>query len=654
MQTVVADPAPAALRPEGDLREAAVHSLITGELLKSAFERAPEPRLVVDPVTDTILRANAAACAIYALTPDELHRRRFSSLYGESRGELLVFTGEAIERGHAWSRDLVLRRPDGSQMNLEHSLVACPQRDRLCLLLSILDLTRLRNRTIDNEANSYHRQGLEEWRRAERFFREIERENQMILSAAGEGIYGVNADGITTFVNPAAEEMLGWGAGELVGKEMHSIIHHTRSDGSRYPDAHCPIYNAFREGMVNTVDDEVFWRKDGRALRVEYTSTPIVDEGAVVGAVIVFRDISERKVQEEKLRQALEENAALRERLEKENAYLQEEILTHANHHEIMGKSAAVKKILQQIDLVAPTDASVLVTGESGTGKELVARAIHQASQRRDRPLIRVNCAAIPRELFESEFFGHVRGAFTGALRDRVGRFELADGGTIFLDEVGEIPLDLQSKLLRVLQDRRFERLGEDKTREVDIRLIAATNRDLKREVAAGRFREDLYFRLNVFPIECTPLRERGDDIPVLAEHFLKTTSARLNLKKPTLTNANIETLAAYSWPGNARELQNIIERAVILARQGRLDLHLPGDGPAAPRERPQRSRPGEGEVLTVRQMADLERENIQRALKAAEGRVAGEKGAAALLAMKPTTLYSRIKALGLDARRGS
>jgi transcriptional regulator with GAF, ATPase, and Fis domain len=239
-------------------------------------------------------------------------------------------------------------------------------------------------------------------------------------------------------------------------------------------------------------------------------------------------------------------------------------------------------------------------------------------------------------------------------LRDRVGRFELADGGTIFLDEVGEIPLDLQSKLLRVLQDRRFERLGEDKTREVDIRLIAATNRDLKREVAAGRFREDLYFRLNVFPIECTPLRERGDDIPVLAEHFLKTTSARLNLKKPTLTNANIETLAAYSWPGNARELQNIIERAVILARQGRLDFHLPGDGPAAPRERPQRSRPGEGEVLTVRQMADLERENIQRALKAAEGRVAGEKGAAALLAMKPTTLYSRIKALGLDARRGS
>ncbi|MGF1592468.1 MAG: sigma 54-interacting transcriptional regulator [Kiloniellaceae bacterium] len=653
-------------RPLSDARETATghanqsptaQSLAAGEALKAAFDRAPEPRLVIDPFSDAILRANKAACAIYALTQDELLKRRFSSLYGESRGELLVFTEEAMDRGHAWSRDLVLRRPDGSPMNLEHSLIACPQRDRLCLLLSILDLTLLRYRTIDDEANSYHRQGLEEWRRAERFFREIERENQMILSAAGEGIYGLNADGITTFVNPAAEAMLGWRADELVGKEMHALIHHTRHDGSHYPNAHCPIYNAFRDGMVNTVDDEVFWRKDGKPLRVEYTSTPIVDDGAVVGAVIVFRDIAERKQQEETLRHALEENAALRERLEKENAYLQEEILTHAHHHEIIGKSAATKKILQQIDLVAPTDASVLVTGESGTGKELVARAIHQASARRDRPLIRVNCAAIPRELFESEFFGHVKGAFTGALRDRVGRFELADGGTIFLDEVGEIPLDLQAKLLRVLQDRRFERVGEDNTREVDIRLIAATNRDLKQEVAAGRFREDLYFRLNVFPIECTPLRERGDDIPILAEHFLKTTAARLNLPKPTLTNANIETLGNYAWPGNARELQNVIERAVILARHGRLSFHLPSSGgeesrPA--RNKPDRTPADDGEVLTVRQMAAFERENIERALKVAGGKVAGKDGAAALLDLKPTTLYSKIKALGIGDRRQS
>jgi hydrogenase-4 transcriptional activator len=643
----------------GNQLPAVAQNPVTTELLKAAFDRAPEPRLLIDPVGDSVLRANRAACAIYALTADELLKRRISSLYADSLGELLVFTEEAIDRGHAWSRDLVLRRPDGTPMNLEHSLIACPQRDRLCLQLSILDLTPLRYRTIDDEANSYHRQGLEEWRRAERFFREIERENQMILAAAGEGIYGVNADGITTFVNPAAEAMLGWRAEDLVGKEMHALIHHTRPDGSRYPNAYCPIYNAFREGMVNVVDDEVFWRKDGKPLRVEYTSTPILDDGAVVGAVIVFRDIAERKQQEETLRQALEENAALRERLEKENAYLQEEILTHANHHEIIGKSGAVKKTLQQIDLVAPTDASVLVTGESGTGKELVARAIHQASARRDRPLIRVNCAAIPRELFESEFFGHAKGAFTGALRDRVGRFELADGGTIFLDEVGEIPLDLQAKLLRVLQDRRFERVGEDKTREVDIRLIAATNRDLKQEVTAGRFREDLYFRLNVFPIECTPLRERGDDIPILAEHFLKTTAARLNMPKPTLTNANIEALAGYAWPGNARELQNVIERAVILARHGRLSFNLPArmaegaaDGQSGPREKPAPALPGDGDILTAGQIAVFERENIERALSAAGGKVSGKTGAAALLGLKPTTLYSKIKALGIADRR--
>ncbi|WP_246116737.1 sigma 54-interacting transcriptional regulator [Denitrobaculum tricleocarpae] len=623
---------------------------MTGELLKTAFANAPEPLLLIDPLNDVILRANKTACAIYALTSDELLKRAFSGLYKECRGELLVVSEEAFERGHAWSRDLVLRRPDGSAMDLEHGFVACKQRDRRYLLVSILDLTSLRYRSIDSEADSYHRQGLDEWRRAERFFREIERENQMILSAAGEGIYGVNADGITTFVNPAAEAMLGWKAEELVGSEMHSMIHHSHADGTCYPNASCPIFNAFREGKINTVDDEVFWRKDGKPLRVEYTSTPIVDDGAMVGAVIVFRDISERKQSEEQLRQALEENAALRERLEKENAYLQEEILTQSNHHEILGNSAAVKKILQQIDLVAPTDASVLITGESGTGKELVARAIHQASDRRDRPLIRVNCAAIPRELFESEFFGHVKGAFTGALRDRVGRFELADGGTIFLDEVGEIPLDLQSKLLRVLQDRRFERLGDEKTREVDIRLIAATNRNLKKEAAAGRFREDLYFRINVFPIECTPLRERSDDIPILAQHFLKTVASRLNLKKLTLTNANIETLRAYAWPGNARELQNVIERAMILARHGRLQFHLPGDTASAGKS--EEAATDEGRILTSKQMSAFEKANIERALLAVGGKVSGTDGAAALLGMKATTLYSKIKNMGIGEKR--
>ena len=265
----------------------------------------------------------------------------------------------------------------------------------------------------------------------------------------------------------------------------------------------CPIYAAFRDGAVHQVDGEVFWRKDGTPVWVEYTSTPIRDRGVVVGAVIVFRDVSQRREADEKLHAALAEVDRLRERLELENAYLQEEIRIETNPRGIIGHSEAIQTTLRQVKLVAPTDRPpCMITGESGTGKELIARAIHEASDRRDRPLIRVNCAAIPRELFESEFFGHVKGAFTGAMRDRIGRFELADGGTLFLDEIGEIPLELQGKLLRVLQEGKFERVGEERTRDVDVRMIAATNRDLKQEVQRGRFREDLYFRLNVFPIE--------------------------------------------------------------------------------------------------------------------------------------------------------
>lgn len=619
--------------------------------LRQAFDRAPNPGLIVDPISGVVLRANKAACALFRLPETSITGRTIGQLYPDARGILHVFTEEALHRGHAWTRELELSHPDGKPLRLEHCAVATSWRGRSCIVITIEDLDAFGRRSIDDEANSYHRKGLKEWSRAELYFREIERENQLILAAAGEGIYGVNADGVTTFVNPAAEKMLGYEASELVGHDMHSLIHHHKPDGSVYPPAECPIYNAFRQGTIKTVDDEVFWAKGKRPIRVEYTSTPIFDSGAVVGAVIVFRDISGRKQDEEKLKAALEENARLRERLEMENAYLQEEIRSHTNHYDILGNSTAISNILQQIGLVAPIDANVLITGESGTGKELVARAIHRASPRRERPLIRVNCAAIPRELFESEFFGHVKGAFTGALRNRIGRFELANGGTIFLDEVGEIPFDLQSKLLRVLQDRRFERVGEERTREVDVRVIAATNRDLKEEVAAGRFREDLYFRLHVFPIECTPLRDRPSDIPVLAEHFLKTVCSRLNIEKPKLTNSNIEALKAYSWHGNARELQNVIERAAILARNGRLNFSWPGavsledQAPAAATPEPDRAAE---RIYTAAQMEEFERANIRRALDAANGRVSGKEGAAELLGVKPTTLYSRIRAMGL------
>ncbi len=487
-----------------------------------------------------------------------------------------------------------------------------------------------------------------EWRRVERLFREAERVNQLILTAAGEGIYGVDTEGRTTFANPAAERMLGWSRDDLIGRTVHHMIHHSHADGRHYPVEDCPIYNAFRFAKVNRVEDEVFWRKDGRPIRVEYTSTPILDQGQVQGAVIVFRDITERKENERRLREAVAEVDRLKERLEMENAYLQEEIRTRSAHSEIIGRSAAIARVLEQIALVGPTDANVLIFGESGAGKELVAQAVHADSHRADRPLIRVNCAAIPRELFESEFFGHSKGAFTGAVRDRIGRFELADGGTLFLDEIGEIPLELQGKLLRVLQERSLERVGDERTRQIDVRVIAATNRDLAAEAKAGRFREDLFFRLNVFPIHCAPLRERPEDVPLLAEHFLRQSCERLGIPRPTLTRAAVAELSAYDWPGNARELQNVIERAVILARGGKLVFDLRPRRREGPSAAP--ALPSGDTLLTETDRRRLEEEAILSALSAAGGRVSGPDGAAARLGVKPSTLYSRIRRKGLKA----
>mgnify|MGYP000241766022 CR=1 FL=1 len=628
---------------------------VSDALYQQALASHIHPTLLVHPQSDRIMFANQAAAHLLGRSISDLKSTAMSSLHKGQVPSLVVFSQAALYHGFAWTRGLNLMHADGTEIQLEHEARALHWEGEDYLIIILCDLDARHRRDVDAEADNYLREGIAEWRRAERFFREIERENQLILGAAGEGIYGVNSDGITTFVNPAAERMLGWTAEELVGKEIHSIIHHSHINGDPYHAEHCPIYNAFREGIVRRVDDEVFWRSDGKPIRVEYTSTPIRDHGLVIGAVIVFRDITERKIAEEKLHAALAEVDRLRERLELENAYLQEEILSTNNHHEIIGQSEAINSALKQIDLVAPTDANVLITGESGTGKELIARAIHQASHRRDRVLVRVNCAAIPHELFESEFFGHVRGAFTGAVRDRVGRFELADGGTLFLDEVGEIPLELQGKLLRVLQDQKFERIGEERTREVNVRLLAATNRDLKEEVRLGRFREDLYFRLNVFPIECRPLRERPDDIPPLATHFLRNICQRLNIPQLTLTNGQVRSLMKYDWPGNARELENIIERAAILARDGKLNFDLPepnrretDHGNANP-TRDQAS--PQSAILTEDDRRKHEYDNIIRALETTRGRIFGPDGAAALLNVKPTTLASRIKKLRIDRR---
>ncbi len=617
----------------------------------AVFEAGAEAMLVLDPDANRIVDANGAASRLLGHARDVLIGMAASTLHPGQLPALIVFTQGVQAKGRWWTHTLTPRHGAGRVLSVETVGTVLP--DRL-VLFTLFDLDERRQRQVDREADRHMRAGLSEWQRMERIFRDIERENQLILRAAGEGIYGVNAEGVTTFVNPAAERMLGWAAADLVGRDMHAAVHHTHPDGCHYPHRDCPIYAAFRDGAVHQVDDEVFWRRDGTSFPVEYTSTPIRDRGALVGAVIVFRDVSQRREADERLRHALAEVVSLRERLELENAYLKEEIRAGSHHQGIIGQSPAIEAIRRQIDLVAGTDATVLVTGESGTGKELIARAIHEASRRRGRPLIRVNCAAVPRELFESEFFGHARGSFTGALRDRVGRFELADGGTLFLDEVGEIPLDLQGKLLRVLQERSFERVGEERTRAVDVRLVAATNRDLKEEVRQGRFRGDLYFRLNVFPISATPLRERPEDIPLIAQHMLTGAAHRLGVPEPRLTEGDVRRLIRYGWPGNVRELENVIERGVILAQRGRLRLDL-SEGEAEESTlgetaaRPDHAVASSGHPpRSEAERRARDRSEIVEALALCDGKVFGPGGAAELLGIRPTTLASRIKSHGI------
>jgi transcriptional regulator with GAF, ATPase, and Fis domain/ligand-binding sensor domain-containing protein len=347
--------------------------------------------------------------------------------------------------------------------------------------------------------------------------------------------------------------------------------------------------------------------------------------------------VQEKIAAAQALQNALAEVERLKNRLYSENVYLQDEIKLEHNFTDIISRSQALKKILSKVEKVADTDATVLILGESGTGKELLARAVHNLSNRRDRPLVKVNCATLPANLIESELFGHEKGAFTGAISRKIGRFELADGGTIFLDEIGELPPELQAKLLRVLQEGEFERVGGQQTIAVDTRIMAATNRDLKEEIAHGRFREDLYYRLHVFPITIPPLRERLEDIPLLIHHFVKKYSAKSGKKIETVSQNVIETLQAYDWPGNVRELENVIERAVIVSqgKQLKLDDWLPHHSIAS----------DEASVVTL---DDMERNHIIKTLKMTQWRISGERGAAKILNIKPTTLRSRMEKLGI------
>jgi formate hydrogenlyase transcriptional activator len=650
---------------------------------------------------------------------------------------------------------------------------------------------------------------------AEDALHSVEGRVHLILDSATEGIFGCDANGTCLFCNPSAARMLGYSdPQELIAKNMHTLEHHTRKDGTPYPLEECPIYVGFKKGESVHRDDEVFWRKDGTSFPVEYWSNPVVREGETTGAVITFIDITERKQTEEVLRKSEERNRSLlqinnaiitnlsqeallrsisealhgvisfdrcaitlyqperdsflflavegglssdyfrtglevprtetnvgwvfdhrqpllrrdlqresqyanerrlhaeglhsmcvapltfqgkclgtlsvvsrkrdqytdaaaallqdvanqvtlavhnmqsyqeinnlKARLETENVYLREEILTEHNFEEIVGNSPALLKTLHAVAQVAPTDATVLLCGETGTGKELIARAIHSRSGRNGRALVNVNCSAISAGLVESELFGHMKGAFTGAIDRRIGRFELAHGGTIFLDEIGELSLETQVKLLRVLQEHEFEPVGSSRSLRVDVRVIAATNRDLHEAVESGRFRSDLFYRLNVFPIALPPLRERRSDIPQLVTFCIARFSKRLGKKIDGVSRESMENLMNYPWPGNIRELQNVIERAIVLATDPTLRLDRQLMPMVASTTEDVASTTGEPstQILTLDQ---AERNHILAALQLTAGVIDGPKGAAKILKIHPNTLRHRMKKLCIQGSR--
>ena len=482
---------------------------------------------------------------------------------------------------------------------------------------------------------------------------QLEAANQPILDAVGDGIYGLDPTGVITFANPAASELTGFAKDALIGQALHELHLYARWDGSPYHFIETGVYQTLKQGIATHSDSDVFWRNSGDHFAVSWTCTPIRRGEEIDGAVLAFRDVTQSKRQENQLREALAEVERLRDRLQAENAYLQAEVRNEGRFDSIVGESTTLREVLEQIEQVAPTSSSVLVVGESGTGKEAMARAIHDLSPRRDRPLIKVNCGAITPTLIETELFGHEKGAFTGANRQRQGHFELADGGTIFLDEIGELPLDAQVKLLRVLQEQEFSRIGSERAITVDVRVIAATNRDLVEMVEKGGFRMDLFYRLNVFPLLVPPLRERREDIPLLVQKFLADQAGAQGRSFSRVSEDGMALLMAYHWPGNIRELQNVIERAAILARDQVVPIaphlvdsrigasHATTQQPASPADV---SGPTAFEPLAAN-----EARYIKQVLDHTRWTIAGKGGAAEILDLPASTLRSRMKKLGID-----
>ncbi|HRY16051.1 MAG TPA: sigma 54-interacting transcriptional regulator [Candidatus Competibacteraceae bacterium] len=577
----------------------------SAERYRQIFTYSNDAIFVIDPAQDQIIEANPRACAMLGYSREELLTTPISGVHPNEMSRMLAFAMTVLNDGHGWTNELSCLTKNGQFLPAEISASVIEIEGRSCIIAMVRDVA--------------------ERRRMEAALQESQAWLTRVLDSAMDAIIALDEQGCVTLFNHAAEgifhcpaaAVLGLPLARLVSERFQQLLELSMQEFAR---SDWKQHYMWAEGLTA-------FRADGEAFPVDTSLSPF-KLGEKRYLTLILRDATIRQRAEQKL-----------EQLQQENARLHAVVHSELGFTEMIGASSTMRRLLDDLEQVAATDATVLILGETGTGKELIARSVHQLSHRQDQVMVTVNCAALSAGLFESELFGHEKGAFTGAIARKPGRFELANRGTLFLDEVGELPLDLQAKLLRVLQEGEFERVGGATVHKVDVRLIAATNRDLRKAVAEGAFRKDLYYRLCVFPIAAPPLRERQGDIPLLTHYFVAKYSKKIGRPVETISSQVLDALTAYAWPGNVRELEHVIERGVILSRAGRLD---PGNW--LPRTNPLPL----VQQQEIKTLDAYEREHILEALQLTDWKVSGPQGAAKLLGIKPTTLNARMSKLGI------